>query len=138
MIVLDTNVVSEAMRPSVHPAVARWFISLSGQSIGTTSVTVAEIADGLARLPDGHRKAGFVAQFEAILRDPNFHVLPLDEDAAREAGRLRAMRNAAGLGAPLPDMMIAGITLVAGASIATRNVRDFSGLPLTIVDPWAP
>lgn len=63
-------------------------------------------------------------------------VLPLDDLSAREAGRFRAMRAAAGLSCPPSDMMIAGITAVAGAALATRNTRDFEGLPIRVIDPW--
>lgn len=134
MIVLDTNVVSELMKPSPDPQVYRWLGGLGDQSLTTTAVTVAEIEFGLQRLPVGQRRSALFASFETLVAA--LTVLPLDDAAARAAGRLRAMREAAGLSSPPSDMMIAGIAAVAGAALATRNSRDFGGLPLEVIDPW--
>lgn len=138
MIVLDTNVVSELMRGAIHPQVIRWFSAARSEVLTTTAVTVAEITYGLHRTPVGQKRLALEQNFARLLGASGLPVLLLDEDAARATGRLRAMRIGAGLGASPPDMMIAGIAFVAGASIATRNVNDFAGLSLTIVDPWAP
>ncbi len=134
MIVLDTNVVSELMKPSPDPHVRDWLARLGDEPLTTSSVTVAEIAFGLHRLPDGQRKADLIARFEILVNA--FSVLPLDEVAAREAGQLRATRQAAGLSCQPSDMMIAGISAAASASLATRNTRDFEGLPIQLIDPW--
>lgn len=134
MIILDTNVVSELMRPAPDAPVRGWLMSLGDEPFGTTAVTVAEIAFGLRRLPPGRRRGDLEARFETFAAA--LTVLPLDDLAARETGRFRAMRAAAGLSCPPSDMMIAGITAVAGATLATRNTRDFEGLPVRIVDPW--
>ena len=135
MIVLDTNVVSDLMKPSPDDAVRDWLSGLGATPLTTTAVTVAEIEFGLRRLPEGRRRAELQARFETFVAA--LTVLPLDEIAAREAGRFRAQREAEGLSSPPSDMMIAGIVAVAGAALATRNIRDFSGLPIPLVDPWA-
>ena len=134
MIVLDTNVVSELMKPSPDPAVRDWLIRLGDTTFSTTAVTVAEIEFGLRRLPEGRRRADLHGRFDAFAAA--LTVLSLDEPAGREAGRLRALREAAGSTCQPSDMMIAGIVSVAGAALATRNVRDFSGLPIQVLDPW--
>lgn len=134
MIVLDTNVLSELMKPSPDAFVRDWLTRLGDVPMATTAVTVAEIEFGLQRLPQGRRRNGLYASFEAFIAA--LTVLPLDDVAAREAGRLRAMREAAGLSFQPSDMMIAGIAVTAAAVLATRNVRDFEGLPLQIIDPW--
>jgi predicted nucleic acid-binding protein len=135
MIVLDTNVVSELMKPAPHDAVRRWLSGLGDSTLATTAVTVSEIVYGLARLPDGQRRITLEARFEAYM-EAGFVILPLDDAAARAAGAFRAMREAAGLGARAADMMIAGIAAAANASLATRNIKDFAGLPVRVADPW--
>jgi predicted nucleic acid-binding protein len=134
VIVLDTNVVSELMKPTPDASVRAWLAGLGQTPLTTTAVTVAEIQFGLERLPDGRRKSELKSRFEAFAVE--LGVLPLDEAAAREAGWMRAAREAAGLAAQPSDMMIAGIAAVAEAALATRNIRDFAGLPIELLDPW--
>jgi len=134
MVVLDTNVVSELMKAHPDEQVHKWLLSLGEMRLTTTAVTVAEIEYGLQRLPAGKRKTdlqdGFTALVEALT------VLPLDEIAARRAGQLRAERDANGMPTAASDMLIAGIATTANAPLATRNLRDFEGLRLQIIDPW--
>lgn len=136
MIILDTNVVSELMKPSPDGAVRDWLAQLGDMPLTTTAVTVAEIEFGLQRLAEGRRKLDLHARFEALIGA--LSVLPLDDLAARQAGRMRAMRERAGLSSQPSDMMIAGITVAAGGLLATRNVKDFEHLSLQLVDPWRP
>ncbi len=135
MIVLDTNVVSELMKPTPDAAVQDWLMRMGDTPLSTTAVTISEIEFGLRRLPDGRRREALHQRFEAFA--DALTVLSLDEWAARETGRLRALRATAGLTSHPSDMMIAGIVSVAGAILATRNTRDFAGLPIQILDPWA-
>ena len=134
MIVLDTNVVSELMKPTPDAAVRDWLARLGDTPLTTTAVTIAEIEYGLQRLPSGRRRDGLYASFNAFAEA--LTVLPLDEVAAREAGRLRAKRHALGLSAQASDMMIAGTAIAAAAALATRNVKDFESLPIELLDPW--
>jgi len=134
VIILDTNVVSELMKPSPDVSVRGWLTAIGETPLTTTTVTVAEIQFGLRRLPEGRRKVDLQARFDALAGA--LGVLPLDEPAARETGRLRAMREAAGLASHPSDMMIAGIAAAAGAPLATRNIKDFGALPIELFDPW--
>lgn len=109
-------------------------MGLGETPLTTTAVTIAEIEFGLQRLPNGRRKIDLHTRFETLISA--LPVLALDEPAAREAGRLRAMRQSVGSPSQPSDMMIAGVTAAAGAALATRNVKDFAGLPIEIVDPW--
>ena len=137
MIILDTNVVSELMKPFPETAVRDWLASLGDAPLVTTAITVAEIIFGLRRLADGRRRAALDERFDALVGPGStFPVLAFDDLAARAAGRLRAMRQGAGLGAPAADMMIAGIASALDAILATRIITDFDGLPIQIVDPW--
>ena len=134
MIILDTNVVSELMRPVPDERVREWLADLGDMALTTTAVTVAEVEYGLQRLPLGRRRADLAASFEVLIGA--LGILPLDDVAARYAGQLRAQRDAAGLPSQGMDMLIAGIAAAAGASLATRNVGDFAGLPVDVVNPW--
>ncbi len=134
MIVLDTNVISELMKTKADKVVGDWLKGLGETTLATTSITVFEIGYGLCRLPPGRRRDDFQARFEEFIE--SLPVLPLDDASTREGGHLRAMRETGGLSAHASDMMIAGIARVAGAALATRNGKDFDGLPLQIIDPW--
>lgn len=134
MIVLDTNVISELMKAQPDPHVRDWLARIGEVPLTTTAVTVAEIEFGLQRLPAGRRRDELYARFETFVGA--LTVLPLDEQAARETGRLRAMREAAGLSAQPSDMMIAGIAVAGGAALATRNTKDFEVLSIQLIDPW--
>ena len=138
MIALDTNVLSELMRPSPAPEVRQWLLQeVADETLVTTVITVSEIEYGLSRLPDGRRKQDLEERF-ATLTGPrfNFMVLPLDEAAARLSGKMRGLRASKGLGSQLADMMIAAITKLAGARIATRNTKDFTDLGIELINPW--
>jgi toxin FitB len=137
MILLDTNVVSELMRPAPDLKVRAWLDGLGATSLSTSAVTIAEVVFGLARLPVGQRRSELLEQFDAlILGPPALPVLGLDEQASRLAGEFRALRESLRLWSSPSDMMIAGIAAANGASLATRNVADFSGLPISVVNPW--
>ena len=134
MIVLDTNVVSELMKPHPDAHVREWLKRTGDAVLTTTAVTVAEISYGLQRLPEGRRRDQLQSAFDRLTTAVN--VLPLDEGAAAQAGKYRARRDTSGLPSTASDMMIAGITAAAGATLATRNTKDFEGLPLRLCDPW--
>ncbi|MDI7774704.1 PIN domain-containing protein [Asticcacaulis sp. EMRT-3] len=134
MIILDTNVVSELMKPQPDFHVHDWLMQLGEIPLTTTTITVAEIEYGLQRLPNGRRKTELQASFAAYIQA--LAVLPFDEVAAYKAGQFRAIREASGQAAHPSDMMIAGIAAAAGAALATRNIKDFDGLQIPLSDPW--
>ena len=137
MILLDTNVVSELMRPAPDPKVRTWLDGLGAAPVSTNAVTVAEVVFGLSRLPDGKRRSDLIERFDVlILGPPALPVLRLDEQTGRLAGEFQALRESLGLGPSPSDMMIAAIAAANGASLATRNVDDFSGLPISVINPW--
>lgn len=137
MILLDTNVVAELMRPTPDPNVRAWLVGLRSASIATSAITIAEVIFGLARISDGRRRAALSNRFHALIADaPAVPVLSLDEQAAHYAGEFRAMRGRVGLASSPSDMMIAGIAVANGARLATRNVADFSGLQISVENPW--
>ncbi|MBV9862859.1 MAG: type II toxin-antitoxin system VapC family toxin [Alphaproteobacteria bacterium] len=136
MIVIDTNVVSELMRPRPNSAVLAWDARQPRRDLFTTSITKAEVYHGIALLPDGRRKstlaAGAQRLFEGVLAR---RILSFDATAAVHYAEILSLRRRAGRPMTTLDGQIA-IALTAGAPIATRNVGDFEGCGLTIMDPW--
>ena len=137
MIVLDTNVISELMKPAPDPGVRRWFAGLTEEPVATTAVTLAELKAGIAFLPDGQRRAGLFTALNRILQPGNgLPILAFDEDAADAYAVLARARRQAELHIDVANLMIGAICTLAGATLATRNVRDFDATGLTVVDPW--
>ena len=137
MFVLGTNVISELFRPRPDPKVMAWVGRLPGEDLFTTAVTRGELLFGLYCMPGGRRKAdlrqGLAQLFEQELAG---HVLAYDGEAADAQAQIAAARCAQGRPIGMPDAMIAGITRPHGATLATRNVRDFEGCGIELVDPW--
>lgn len=138
MILLDTNVLSALMQRQADPIVVEWLDALPPESIWTTSVTVFEVRFGLEILASGRRLRLLEAAFASSLaEDFEGRVLPFDANAAQAAGRLAAERRRAGRTVEIRDIQIAGIATARRATVATRNVRHFEGLGLSLIDPWS-
>lgn len=138
MIVLDTNVVSELMRPAPDPRVLAWLDAQNADTLWLTSVNVVELLFGLTRLPDGARKRGLLAGFASMPEvDFDRRVLAFDLRAATVFAELAAHRERAGQPVGLADGQIAAICLEQGATLATRKVRHFSDVGLALVNPWS-
>jgi len=138
VIVLDTNVLSEEIRQSPSPKVLRWFEEQDPVSVFTTAVTQAEMLYGLESLPVGRRRSTLQQAIEKMFEEEFLgRILPFDEDAARSFAKIVAARDA--LGRPISqfDAMIGAIAKSRRAALATRNVADFQGCGLRIIDPWA-
>lgn len=139
MIVLDTNVVSELVRPAIDPRVRRWLAANSGTPMAVTSISVFELQFGVERLPVGRKRSDLQARLDAFLTPKaGLSLRRLDSASARRGAALMAQRVRQGRPVGEADMMmIAGIAAEYGAALATRNVRDFEGLGLALIDPWA-
>lgn len=137
MIILDTNVLSALMRTAPETAVVRWLDQQPAESIWITSITLFESRLGLALLPKGRRRQALELAFDRLLEeDLENRVLDFDSVAATEAAALAAVRQKAGRPVDMRDTQIAGIALARRATLATRNVRHFQDLSVTVVDPW--
>ena len=135
MIVLDTNVVSEPLRPRPDPAVLHWLRGLD-EPVAITAVTQGELLAGAYALPYGRRRSALIDAIETILAAEDGRVLPYDALAARRYAQLLSSNRAVGRALSTEDGMIAAICSVHAATLATRNVIDFAGLGLTVIDPW--
>jgi len=137
VIVLDTNVLSELMRPSADLAVVEWLDRQPRTSIWTTSITVLEIRYGLQILATGRKRSALMAAFERLVAEKmDGRIASFDSAAADEAGDLMAIRHKKGRPGDLRDTMIAGIVLARRATLATRNTAHFEDLSVPIVNPW--
>jgi len=137
MIVLDTNVVSELMRVEPDAQVVRWLDAQQPDLLWLTSINVAELLYGLARLPEGARKRA-LAQTVADMLAQDFanRILSFDVEAATVFASLAAQRERIGQPVSQADAQIASICLTHQAQLVTRNTRHFEGLGLVLVNPW--
>lgn len=137
MILLDTNIVSELLRPSPAPAVLDWVSARDGDSLYLSTVTEAELRYGVAILSNGRRKDALAALVESVLHeDFAGRILAFDGPAAAAYARIGADRKAVGRPISQFDCQIAGIARANAMALATRNQRDFEGCGIELIDPW--
>ncbi len=138
MIILDTNVLSALMRPDENGGIVEWADRSAADTLWTTSITTYEIRYGLLLMADGRRRLHasslFNTMLESIFRD---RILEFDRAAGEQAAVVAATQRQRGRNVGVPDTQIASIAISRGATLATRNIRDFADLGLKLVDPWA-
>jgi hypothetical protein len=137
VLILDTNVISEILRPEPNERVVTWFESQPRHQIFTTAVTQAEILYGIAILPKGSRRQKLLQVAHLIFEeDLEGHVLPFNCDAADEYADIGAARKSSGSPISQLDAMIAAIARLHGSKLATRNVSDFDDCGIDLINPW--
>jgi len=136
MIILDTNVASELMKPSPALAVRDWIRARRGDELYTTSITVAEIRYGIACLPAGRRRDLLTATADDVFPAFKDQVLPFDAAAATHYPVIVTRRDRAGLPIDGFDAQIASICRTRDAALATRNLKDFQDTGIHVIDPW--
>lgn len=138
MIVFDTNVISEFMKDNPNQMVLDWFDAQSTNDLFVTTVTEAEILTGIALLPDGRRKNNLLEFADNIFTSLFIgRVLVFDSNAANVYAEIFAQRYAAGRPISQADCQIAAIARSHGAAVATRNITDFEGIDVELINPWA-
>jgi len=137
MIILDTNVLSETLRPTPSTRVLEWMRSEPASALFTTAITESEMLYGVALLPEGARQSLKSVVDLIFAKDLAGRVLPFDSAAAREFADVAASRRRAGRPISEADARIAAIARSRGAALATRNVGDFAGCKIELIDPWA-
>ena len=137
MILLDTNVVSEAMKPKPTAAVRAWLDAQAAETLYLSSVTFAELMFGVGALPKGRRKDMLTAALDGMLDMFTDRILPFDTRAARRYADLAVRARAAGKGFPTPDGYIAAIATAHDFAVASRDTSAFTAAGLTVIDPWA-
>lgn len=136
MIILDTNVVSELMRPEPSPGVASWVRHRDRHELRTSVITLAEVRYSIARLPDGRRKQVLLGAADEIFSAFADQILPVDSQAAEHYSVIASSRERAGKPIASFDALIAAVCRSHGAALATRNVSDFDGTGVETVNPW--
>jgi predicted nucleic acid-binding protein len=136
MIVLDTNVVSEAMKPAPQPAVRAWLNDQSAETLYLTSVTVAELLFGIAALPAGKRRNRLSEAVDGLLDLFRHRVLPFDVDAAKHYADLATLARTNGRGFPTPDGYIAAIAASRRFIVASRDTAPYAAASVTVINPW--
>ncbi len=136
MIVLDTNVVSEAMKPEPHPDVRVWLNNQAVETLYLSSVTLAELLFGIAALPAGKRKAMLAQALDGLLGLFRDRVLPFDTDAARRYAELAVMAKVGGRGFPTPDGYIAAIAASREFIVASRDTAPYKAASVSVINPW--
>ena len=137
MIVLDTNVVSELMKPAPAKKVIDWVASKAATSLYITSITQAEILYGILLLPGGKRRKAIELAAEAMFEeDFDGRILPFGSDAAFQYAEIAVDRRKRGHPISHFDAQIAAISRASGATVGTRNVADFAHCGIEVVNPW--
>jgi toxin FitB len=137
VIILGTNVVSEAMKPSVDLAVTAWLDAQLADTVYLSSITLAELLFGISSLPSGRRRDVLNALLDELLVAFEERVLPFDTAAARAYADLATKARAAGRGLPIPDAYIAAIVTAHGFMVATRDTAPFEAAGVPVINPWA-
>lgn len=136
---LDTNVISELMRPEPHPVVFSWVAAQPRALLYTTSINRAEVLYGIAALAAGRRRDALAAAAWVIFNDDLAgHVLPFESGAAVHYAGIVAARRLAGNPIEGFDALIASTALAANAIVATRDVSGFADCGLSVINPWEP
>ena len=136
MIVLDTNVVSEAMKPDPHPPVRAWLNDQAAETLYLSSVTLAELLFGIAALPSGKRKDMLGKALDGLMGLFKDRVLPFDADAARRYAGLAVTAKTGGRGFPMPDGYIAAIAASRGFIVASRDTAPYEAAGVSVINPW--
>jgi toxin FitB len=134
---VDTNVLSEALRPIPEPRVAAWLKSTDESRLFLSAITIAELRRGICTMPDGKRKHGLMAWLDddICLRFKD-RLLSVDVTVANFWGRMSASEKARGNNVGPMDVFIAATALVHDLTVATRNSRDFEPLGVPVFNPW--
>lgn len=137
MILLDTNVLSELMRIKPEQSIILWMDSFDYKELGITSITVAEILYGIGLLPAGHKKQRLIEAARMLFeQDFNHRIFSFDQLAAVEYADIVLRHDKLGKPISMPDAQIASICRVFEYSLATRNIKDFENVSVTLINPW--
>jgi toxin FitB len=137
MIILDTNMLSELMRPGPAPQVMAWFSRQTATELFTTAITEGEILLGIEVLPKGKRREALLGTAETMFgRDLGGRIIGFDSEAARAYAKIVAHRRSLGRPISHADAQIAAIVQLRDAKLATRNVPDFSDCGIQLLNPW--
>ncbi len=136
VILLDTNAISEAIKPDPHPSVLAWLNAQVAEDLFLSSITAAELLFGIGVLPAGKRKDLLAERIDGLLNQFAPRILPFDTQAARRYAELAVNARGSGRGFPKPDGYIAAIAAAHGFAVASRDTSAFRAAGLKVIDPW--
>jgi predicted nucleic acid-binding protein len=136
MIVLDTNVISEAMKPEPHLSVQSWLNDQAVETLYLSSVTLAELLFGIAALPAGKRKNMLEQALKGLMGLFRDRILPFDIDSAQHYAELAMIAKNSGRGFPTPDGYIAAIAASRNFTIASRDTAPYEAAGVPVINPW--
>lgn len=137
MFLLDTNVLSAMMAPVVPSKIEQWVTGTPLRFLFTATICEAEILAGIAVLPEGRRRRDLTAAARYVLAHSFAQkIWPFDSDAAQAYAEIVAVSWSRGRRAEAQDLMIAAIAQSRDAAVVTRNVRDFDGCGVAVINPW--
>ena len=136
MIVLDTNVLSEPLKPQPSPKVMEWLDNQVAETLFLTAISRAELRFGVLKLPDGKRKNALAANIERMLELFEDRTLSFDLAAADQFAIIAANCERIGRGAIAADAYIAACAAARGFAVATRNVSHFEHTGVRVINPW--
>jgi predicted nucleic acid-binding protein len=137
MILLDTNIIFEMMRKEPSEIVANWLDTLDVTKLFISTITIAEIAYGIHALPIGNRQRLIEDSFNKTIMAAFMHrVIPFDENAAYNYGKIMAKRKSLGRPLSVLDGQIAALAISQKMSLATRNTSDFSECHIDLINPF--
>lgn len=136
MIILDTNVVSEPLKPKPDAAVLAWLDRQAPETLYLTSITLSELQAGIEILPAGKRRTALQGVTSELITRFDGRILSFDHDSAYAFGRAFAGTQKAGDPIHFGDCAIAAIAITHGFALATRNVRDYKGAGIELINPW--
>jgi toxin FitB len=136
VILVDTNVWSETMRPTPDPSVVAW-LRAHRHEAAISTITIGELLTGLALLPDGRRRDFLTTRVEGLIARARERTYTYDEQAARALATIMAARRRIGREVSKPvDAMIAAVAASRRMAVATRNTGDFAGMGVELINPW--
>ena len=137
MTLLDTNVISEAMKPAPEASVMAWLNSQNTAELWTSTIAVAEVYSGIELMPAGKRQRQLFEKAELMFgKFFGARILPFDLLAARAYGAVLKARQAKGLPIDEMDALLAATALANGSALATRNVSHFESCGIRVLNPW--
>ncbi|GKS68572.1 plasmid stability protein StbB [Nitrosomonas sp. PY1] len=137
MIVLDTNVISEPMKPNGNPAVQTWLDRQTAETLYLTAVSLSELLVGIEIMPEGKRKGGLDAALRKLMEKLfDARILPFDQQAAIAYASMVGRARTNGRIISVADGQIAAIAVVHGFTIATRDIAPFVAVGLPVINPW--
>lgn len=133
---LDTNVLSELIKPEPSQQVLDWISGISNEHLFISVITLGELSNGITKLPSGRKKNELISWFDRVQQSFQYQLFPISNKIAIKWGELTAVASCKGFVLPSIDGLIAATAYAHGAILITRNTKDFQSVPIQVLNPW--